>query len=72
MIKFDPFKFYLSFLQDPTRACYGPKHVEVAHERMAVQTLLVTDELFRSVILACILFGQFFLKKTSTTLFPAL
>ncbi|GFP90999.1 protein pelota 1 [Phtheirospermum japonicum] len=33
---------------DPERACYGPKHVEVAHERMAVQTLLITDELFRS------------------------
>ncbi|KAH9670895.1 protein PELOTA 1 [Citrus sinensis] len=32
---------------DPTRACYGPKHVEVAHERMAVQTLLITDDLFR-------------------------
>ncbi|KAH9734516.1 protein PELOTA 1 [Citrus sinensis] len=33
---------------DPTRACYGPKHVEVAHERMAVQTLLITDDLFRN------------------------
>ncbi|KAI7740844.1 hypothetical protein M8C21_005699 [Ambrosia artemisiifolia] len=33
---------------DPYRACYGPKHVEVAHERMAVQTLLITDDLFRS------------------------
>ncbi|CAK9162275.1 unnamed protein product, partial [Ilex paraguariensis] len=33
--------------RDPARACYGPKHVEVAHERMAVQTLLITDELFR-------------------------
>ena len=37
------------FLQDPARACYGPKHVEVAHERMAIQTLLITDELFRLV-----------------------
>ncbi|KAH9734515.1 hypothetical protein WN944_003429 [Citrus x changshan-huyou] len=34
--------------EDPTRACYGPKHVEVAHERMAVQTLLITDDLFRN------------------------
>ncbi|GFS30157.1 eukaryotic release factor 1 (eRF1) family protein [Actinidia rufa] len=34
--------------EDPARACYGPKHVEVAHERMAIQTLLITDELFRS------------------------
>lgn len=37
-------------MQDPARACYGPKHVEVAHERMAIQTLLITDELFRLVI----------------------
>lgn len=37
-------------IQDPNRACYGPKHVEVAHERMAIQTLLITDELFRLVI----------------------
>ncbi|XP_052185674.1 protein PELOTA 1 isoform X2 [Diospyros lotus] len=33
--------------EDPARVCYGPKHVEVAHERMAIQTLLITDELFR-------------------------
>ena len=45
--------FFLSLLrtchglQDPARACYGPKHVEVAHERLAVQTLLITDDLFR-------------------------
>ncbi|KAL0382722.1 UNVERIFIED_CONTAM: protein PELOTA 1 [Sesamum calycinum] len=34
--------------EEPARACYGPKHVEVAHEQMAIQTLLITDELFRS------------------------
>ncbi|CAN6487259.1 unnamed protein product [Victoria cruziana] len=33
---------------DPARACYGPKHVEFAHERMAIQTLLIIDDLFRS------------------------
>jgi len=33
--------------QDPSRACYGMKHVEVANERLAVQTLLITDDLFR-------------------------
>ncbi|KAH9305020.1 hypothetical protein KI387_009424, partial [Taxus chinensis] len=33
---------------DPARACYGPKHVEVAHEQLAIQTLLITDELFRN------------------------
>lgn len=42
---------YFAFgFKDPERACYGPKHVEVAHERMAIQTLLITDELFRSVV----------------------
>ncbi|KAL4390987.1 hypothetical protein AHAS_Ahas03G0200000 [Arachis hypogaea] len=33
---------------DPARACYGAKHVEVANERLAVQTLLITDDLFRN------------------------
>ncbi|GKB26302.1 protein PELOTA 1 [Tanacetum coccineum] len=37
---------------DQHRACYGPKHVEVANERMAVETLLITDELFRSADIA--------------------
>lgn len=40
--------FFNMLTNDPTRACYGPKHVEVAHERMAVQTLLITDDLFRN------------------------
>ncbi|PSR98848.1 Protein PELOTA like [Actinidia chinensis var. chinensis] len=40
--------FFTMLSNDPARACYGPKHVEVAHERMAIQTLLITDELFRS------------------------
>ncbi|KAH6792881.1 Eukaryotic release factor 1 family protein [Perilla frutescens var. hirtella] len=40
--------FFAMLSNDPERACYGPKHVEVAHERMAIQTLLITDELFRS------------------------
>ncbi|KAM7254990.1 hypothetical protein ACFE04_020231 [Oxalis oulophora] len=34
--------------KDPDRAWYGPQHVEVAHDRMAVQTLLITDDLFRN------------------------
>ncbi|XP_057547176.1 protein PELOTA 1 [Amaranthus tricolor] len=41
-------EFFSMLSNDPARACYGPKHVEVAHERMAIQTLLITDELFRS------------------------
>lgn len=40
--------FFSMLSNDSARACYGPKHVEVAHERMAVQTLLITDELFRN------------------------
>ncbi|KAH8512309.1 hypothetical protein H0E87_009516 [Populus deltoides] len=36
-------------LNDSARACYGPKHVEVAQEEyMAIQTLLITDDLFRN------------------------
>lgn len=41
-------EFFNMLSNDPARACYGPKHVEVAHERMAVQTLLITDDLFRN------------------------
>ncbi|CDO99955.1 unnamed protein product [Coffea canephora] len=44
-------EFFSMLSNDSDRACYGPKHVEVAHERMAVQTLLITDELFRLVLL---------------------
>ncbi|KAK6915279.1 eRF1 domain 3 [Dillenia turbinata] len=40
--------FFGMLSNDPARACYGPRHVEVAHERMAIQTLLITDELFRN------------------------
>ncbi|KAF7011568.1 hypothetical protein CFC21_025857 [Triticum aestivum] len=38
--------------EDSARACYGPKHVEVAHERLAIQTLLMTDTLFRNTDIA--------------------
>lgn len=44
--------FYTMLSNDPLRACYGPKHVEFAFDRMAIQTLLITDELFRSVDIA--------------------
>lgn len=44
--------FFDMLSNDPTRACYGPKHVEVAHDRMAVQTLLITDDLFRNADVA--------------------
>ncbi|WOL17941.1 protein PELOTA 1 isoform X3 [Canna indica] len=40
--------FFSMLSNDAARACYGPKHVEVAHERLAIQTLLITDNLFRN------------------------
>lgn len=40
--------FHEMMSNDPTRACYGPKHVVVANEQLAIQTLLITDELFRN------------------------
>ncbi|KMT19530.1 hypothetical protein BVRB_1g011530 [Beta vulgaris subsp. vulgaris] len=45
-------EFFSMLSNDSDRACYGPKHVEIAHERMAVQTLLITDELFTSADVA--------------------
>lgn len=30
------------------RVCYGPKHVESAHEMNAIETLLIIDELYRN------------------------
>ncbi|KAL7109088.1 hypothetical protein ACP275_06G153500 [Erythranthe tilingii] len=44
--------FFAMLSDDPTRACYGSKHIEFAHDRMAIQTLLITDELFRSADVA--------------------
>eukprot|EP00252_Welwitschia_mirabilis_P004135 TRINITY_DN1433_c0_g1_i2.p1 TRINITY_DN1433_c0_g1~~TRINITY_DN1433_c0_g1_i2.p1 ORF type:complete len:379 (-),score=69.75 TRINITY_DN1433_c0_g1_i2:384-1520(-) len=40
--------FYEMMSNDPNRACYGPKHVKAADEQLAIQTLLITDELFRN------------------------
>lgn len=44
--------FYQMLQSDPNRAFYGVKHVEIANEAQAIETLLVTDELFRSSDLA--------------------
>jgi protein pelota len=41
-------EFYAMMIKDSDRACYGPKHVEVANERLAIKTLLLTDTWFRS------------------------
>ncbi|XP_020089576.1 protein PELOTA 1 isoform X2 [Ananas comosus] len=40
--------FFTMLSNDSARACYGPRHVEIAHERMAIQTLLIIDTLFRN------------------------
>jgi protein pelota len=41
-------EFYQMLNNDPNRAFYGTKHVFRAAEQGAIQTLLLTDELFRS------------------------
>lgn len=40
--------FHAMLSNDSSRAFYGPGHVFAAHDRLAIQTLLITDELFRS------------------------
>lgn len=40
--------FYAMMQTDPQRAFYGIKHVEAAFSQEAVETLLVSDELFRA------------------------
>ncbi|XP_078175552.1 eukaryotic release factor 1 (eRF1) family protein isoform X2 [Carex rostrata] len=44
--------FFTMLSNDSSRACYGPKHVEFANDRMAVETLLITDNLFRNADIA--------------------
>ena len=39
--------FHAMLSNDSARAFYGPGHVFAAHDRLAIQTLLITDELFR-------------------------
>ncbi|XP_078175553.1 protein PELOTA 1-like isoform X1 [Carex rostrata] len=40
--------FFTMLSQDSSRACYGPRHVEFANERLAVETLLITENIFRN------------------------
>lgn len=40
--------FYQMLQNDPNRAFYGIRHVEKANEMQAIETLLITDELFRA------------------------
>lgn len=41
-------KFHLLLATEPDRAYYGVKHVEKANEFQAIETLLISDTLFRS------------------------
>jgi len=40
--------FYKTLQSDPLRACYGEKHVDLAANAQAIETLLISDKLFRS------------------------
>lgn len=44
--------FYTMLQNEPDRAFYGIDHVERANDMMAIETLMVTDNLFRSTNLA--------------------
>lgn len=39
--------FYSTLMADPEKAFYGVKHVEKANENEAIETLLISDHLFR-------------------------
>eukprot|EP01102_Stenamoeba_stenopodia_P005193 TRINITY_DN15714_c0_g1_i1.p1 TRINITY_DN15714_c0_g1~~TRINITY_DN15714_c0_g1_i1.p1 ORF type:complete len:387 (+),score=71.03 TRINITY_DN15714_c0_g1_i1:108-1268(+) len=45
-------EFYEMLKVDPDRAFYGVAHVMAANERSAIQTLLITDSLFRAADIA--------------------
>lgn len=46
MPKIRVFKEFLDMVtRNSDRACYGPKNVETAHEMLAIETLLITDDL---------------------------
>eukprot|EP00899_Mesostigma_viride_P023423 jgi/Mesvir1/4265/Mv22226-RA.1 len=44
--------FYAMMSSDSARAFYGPGHVAAAHEQLAIQTLLLSDALFRNADVA--------------------
>jgi protein pelota len=44
--------FYTMLQNEPDRAFYGIDHVEKANEMLAIETLMVTDDLFRSTNLS--------------------
>ena len=40
-------QFYTMLQMEPAKAFYGPKHVLKANEAQAIETLLISDNLFR-------------------------
>lgn len=40
-------QFYTMLQTEPAKAFYGKKHVEKANEAQAIETLLISDNLFR-------------------------
>lgn len=40
-------QFYTTLQCEPDKAFYGKKHVEKANEAQAIETLLISDNLFR-------------------------
>lgn len=42
-------QFYTMLMCEPAKAFYGKKHVEKANEAQAIETLLISDNLFRLV-----------------------
>lgn len=40
-------QFYYTLQTEPAKAFYGKKHVEKANEAQAIETLLISDNLFR-------------------------
>lgn len=42
-------RFFELLANEPARAFYGPKHVAMANKQLAIETLLLSDSLFRSI-----------------------
>lgn len=41
--------FYTTLQTEPAKAFYGTRHVEAANEAQAIETLLISDNLFRYI-----------------------
>lgn len=50
-------QFYTMLQIEPAKAFYGLKHIQRANEAQAIETLLISDNLFRQVKLVLLLFS---------------